>query len=371
MVRDIKNENRLINVKKINFNIFKNIQPFSLKKKKKIIFFQKEMNFLTNYHYKHSKDYKILLKKFGYKNENQSLENIPFLPTRLFKELDLISINQNKIFKVLRSSGTYGSIPSKIYLDQKNAHNQIIVLSKIISSFLGEKRVPMLIIDQDPILNDKKMFGARSAAIFGFSIFGTHHTYLLNREGEIDYDKLNNFIKNFGDKPFFIFGFTSLIFEFLIKKLYKKKLKNVHWSNAIMLHGGGWKKMEQNKINNKKFKSILTEKLNIRKIYNYYGLVEQTGSIFIECQKCFCFITSVFSDIIIRDKYFNVLEEGKKGFIQLMSLLPSSYPGHNILTEDLGQIVNNDKCICADKGKAFLVFGRMPNAEIRGCSDTV
>ena len=79
MVRDIKNENRLINVKKMNFNIFKDIQPFSLIKKKKIIFFQKEMNFLTNYHYKHSKNYKILLKKFGYKNENQSLENIPFL----------------------------------------------------------------------------------------------------------------------------------------------------------------------------------------------------------------------------------------------------------------------------------------------------
>ena len=61
MVRDIKNENRLINVKKMNFNIFKDIQPFSLIKKKKIIFFQKEMNFLTNYHYKHSKNYKILL----------------------------------------------------------------------------------------------------------------------------------------------------------------------------------------------------------------------------------------------------------------------------------------------------------------------
>ena len=355
----------------MNIDSFKNIRPFGLKKKNKDNFFRKEINFLTKYHYKKSKNYKILLEKLNYKNGNHSLEDIPFLPSRLFKELDLISINNNKIFKILRSSGTTGSIPSKIYLDQKNAHNQIIVLSKIISSLLGEKRIPMLIIDQDPTLNDKKTFGARSAAIFGFSIFGTNHTYLLNKEKKIDYDKLNRFIKNFKDKPFLIFGFTSLIFDFLIKTLSKDKLKDANLSKAIILHGGGWKKMEKNKVDNYKFKSLLTKKLNIQKVYNYYGLVEQTGSIFIECQKCSCFITSVFSDVIVRDKHFNVLSEGKKGFIQLMSLLPSSYPGHSILTEDLGQIVNNEKCICAKKGKAFLVFGRMPKAEIRGCSDTI
>ena len=49
-------------------------------------------------------------------------------------------------------------------------------------------------------------------------------------------------------------------------------------------------------------------------------------------------VTSEFSDIIIRDENFNILKKNETGFIQLFSLLPTSYPGHNILTEDIGKI---------------------------------
>ena len=52
----------------------------------------------------------------------------------------------------------------------------------------------------------------------------------------------------------------------------------------------------------------LIEKINLNKIYNYYGLVEQAGSVFIESKKCGYFHTSVYSDIFIRDKKFNVLK---------------------------------------------------------------
>ena len=98
-------------------------------------------------------------------------------------------------------------------------------------------------------------------------------------------------------------------------------------------------------------------------------MVEQTGSVFIESEKCGYFHTSVYSDIFIRDKKFNVLENKKKGLIQLMSLLPTSYPGHNILTEDIGEIIGEDDCKCGFKGKYFLVHGRAKEAEMRGCSD--
>ena len=137
-----------------------------------------------------------------------------------------------------------------------------------------------------------------------------------------------------------------------------------------MLHGGGWKKLEKEKISNKIFKKKLSEKIKIKNIYNYYGLVEQTGSIFIECKKCGYFVTSSFSDILIRDKKFNIVKNGEKGLIQLLSLLPTSYPGHNILTEDIGEIINEEHCKCDIKSKHFVVHGRAKEAEIRGCSDT-
>ena len=55
------------------------------------------------------------------------------------------------------------------------------------------------------------------------------------------------------------------------------------------------------------------------------------------------FIASNFSEIIIRDENFKPCIPGQRGFVQLMSLLPSSYPGHSI-PEDIGEIVNDPKC---------------------------
>lgn len=111
------------------------------------------------------------------------------------------------------------------------------------------------------------------------------------------------------------------------------------------------------------------KKFDIQKIHNYYGMIEQIGSIFFECEDGF-FHTSIFSEIFVRDKKFNVVEEGQKGIIQLLSLIPTSYPGHSILTEDEGIVFGEDKCKCGKKGKFFKIIGRLKKSETRGCSDT-
>ena len=137
-----------------------------------------------------------------------------------------------------------------------------------------------------------------------------------------------------------------------------------------MIHGGGWKKIEKYKINNEIFKRKIIDKLNVSKIINYYGLVEQTGSIFIECDKCNCFHTNIFNDVIIRDKNLNpITEDNKIGMIQVLSILPSSYPGNSILLEDEGYLINKTNKDCKNTGKSFKIVGRIPKAEIRGCSD--
>ena len=344
------------------------IDPYSLKKEKKSILFKKMINKLTHHHYSNSTEYKRLLNFFGFDYKRTvDLKEIPFLPVRLFKEFHLKSITKNKIVKILLSSGTSGNEPSKIYLDKDNASTQSKVLNKIMKTILEKERMPMLIIDKNPKILDRTIFNARMAAIYGFSIFGKNHTYLLDEKENINYKTLNDFLSKYGKEKFFIFGFTSLVYEHLIQKLSKKLLK-FNFNNGILLHGGGWKKMENIKVTNEIFKKKLFDSVKLKNIYNYYGLVEQTGSIFIEC-KCGYFITSIFSDILIRDKNFNILKNGSKGFIQLLSLLPTSYPGHSILTEDIGEIVEKNNCKCPVYGKRFLVHGRVKEAEVRGCSD--
>jgi len=351
-------------------NIIK-YSPYSLEKSQKNKLFKNFFTELTFYHYKKCKDYKKIIKnlKFKIKNRKNELKDFPMLPVTIFKTSKLISVNKKKIVKKLVSSGTTGQNLSEIYLDKKNANDQMMILSKIIEKILGKKRLPMLIIDQNPKLNNNRsIYNARTAAILGFSLFGRDYCYLLNEKNEIDYQALNNFIKKYENEKFFIFGFTSLIYECLIKKLSTRLLIS-NFKNGILLHGGGWKKLEKIKINNKLFKKKISKKLKLNNIYNYYGLVEQAGSIFIESKKCGYFHTSIYSDILIRDHNFKVLEKNKRGLIQLFSLLPSSYPGHNILTEDIGELKGEDDCRCGLKGKYFLVYGRSKKSELRGCSD--
>ena len=343
--------------------------PYEFSKKIKTPYFLEGIKILTKLHKDKCKEYEKILNIINLKNFNKmELPDYPFLPAKLFKKFDLKSADKDKIIKKITSSGTSGSEPSKIYLDQENANNQIKVLNKIMSTIFGNKRLPMLIVDKVFNLKNRNSFNAKVAAIQGFSIFGTDHTYLLNEKSEIDYNTLNKFLEKFSDKKFIIFGFTGSIFENLLINLSTNKLKK-KFSNAILLHGGGWKKLEKFKISNNKFKEKLSKKLNINNVFNYYGLVEQTGSLFLESKKCGFFHTTIYSDILIRDEKFNVLENGKKGLIQLLSLLPTSYPGHNILTEDIGVIIGEDDCKCGLKGKYFIVKGRAKNSETRGCAN--
>ena len=108
----------------------------------------------------------------------------------------------------------------------------------------------------------------------------------------------------------------------------------------------------------------------IRRYVDHYGMAEQTGCVYAECEHGHLH-ASVYSDIIVRSyRDFSPCGYGEPGFIQVLSSLPHSYPGHSILTEDEGIILGEDNCPCGRKGKYIKVLGRMKNAEIRGCSDT-
>ncbi len=328
--------------------------------------FLEKINELNNFHYKNSYQFRKIIDLVYPSKKIKILEEVPFIPAKLFKELELKSVPNKKVFKILNSSGTSGDKPSKIYLDKENARSQTLVLNKLVSKIIGKKRLPMLIVDEKKIIQDPNKFDAKTAAIIGFSMFGSNHQYLL-KNNSIDYENLNIFLEKFGQKKFLIFGFTSLVYEQLVSKLNTKKLKSF-FDNGVLIHGGGWKKMEKIKVSNDIFKSKLKKRLKINRIFNYYGLIEQTGSIFFECGECGCFTPSEYSEVLIRDKNFKVLSKNKKGFIQLLSILPKSYPGHSILTEDIGQLVNNNCKICKIT-KKFKVYGRAKQSEIRGCSD--
>ena len=344
--------------------------PFSWKKEKKERKLLKLLNGLNKHHYANCNSYKNIIDALDFRLHNSAkLEKLPFLPVNIFKSINLKSVSEKKVLRTMQSSGTTSSTKTKIYLDKDNAILQSKVLSKIVSDFIGKKRLPMLVVDNKFSLTGANGFSAKTAAIRGFSIFAKSMTFALDSKNKLDEKKIINFYKKYKNENIIIFGFTYLVYKKLLCTLRKYNL-NIRFPKGLLLHGGGWKKMEDEKIDNENFKREVMEVLNIKKVHNYYGLIEQTGTIYMECEKGF-FHASNFSDIYIRKAVNTPPVNNQKGMVQLISPLATSYPGHNILTEDIGMIYGQDNCECGRKGKYFQIFGRLKNTEIRGCSDTI
>jgi len=352
-----------------HLNELHTVPVFSLEKSKKELMFNKIINELTSYHYSKCAYYKRMLDILEYDiSTEHNLKDIPFIPARLFKLHRLSSINDNEAVKTLTSSGTTGQSRSIIVLDKENSLNQIKVLSRTVSSLTGKKRVPMLVIDSPSVIKNREMFSARGAGILGFSMLATKVEYALNDDMELNINLIQQFAEKYRNQPVLIFGFTYMIWEYLCKPLLNSP-QSIIFDKATLLHGGGWKKMTDSAVDSKKFKNIIKKVTGIDKIHDYYGMVEQAGSIYLECESGHLH-TSIYSDIITRRSDFSVCDINEPGITQVVSLLPTSYPGHSILTEDSGVLLGEDNCSCGRKGKYFSLIGRIKSAEIRGCSDT-
>jgi len=344
------------------------LPQFSVGSEIKRNFMFEQSKLLHKHHYDQCKEYaKICDVVFPNSFNASSIEELPFLPVSAFKNFNLKSISDDDIYKVLTSSGTTGSTPSKIYLDTETANLQTKSLSKILGHLLGKVRLPMLIIDSKDVLKNKSSFSARGAGILGLSPFGKDHTYLLDENYEIDYEILNNFMDKYNGQPVLIFGFTFMVWQYLQKAAFNRK---IDLSNAILIHSGGWKKLVEITIDNQAFKQALKDKFGLTRVYNFYGMVEQVGSIFLENSEGYLH-TPNFADIIIRNPIdFSIQPKGTEGLIQVLSILPKSYPGYSLLTEDIGICLGEDNEASGWKGKYFKILGRVKKAEIRGCSDT-
>jgi len=299
-------------------------------------------------------------------NKISKLEDVPFIHVNMFKDFELISVKKNKIYLELNSSGTSGK-QSKIFLDKENSIDQKKYLKEILQNEFGQKRYPFIILGQNPLyIKDRRKIGAQVAAFLGFSLIGRNFFYLKDKHGDIDYEGLNNFLNKHSSEKILIFGFTSSVYQILINQINTKKIK-FSLLNASIIHGGGWKKLNNIGLTNNGLKKKIFKKFKIKKIINYFGFVEQTGSIFLECPLGY-FHTNNIADIYVRDKNLNLAKKNQEGILQCISKVPSSYPGNSIILEDKA-IFKSGNCRCGRPGKIFIVNGRLSKAEVRGCSD--
>lgn len=348
------------------FSLLFECPVFSLSKQQKKTAFLPVLNALHQHHKVRSEQYLKIARHFEVNPSD--IETFPYVAVRLFKQFALSSIRDEDVFRTLMSSGTTGQIPARVMLDRETSSRQSKVLVKIMQNVLGKKRLPMLIVDSPNVLKAEAL-SARAAGVQGMSFFGRQPVYALNEDMTLNLDVVTDFVSRYSGEPCIVFGFTFMVWQYFIQAISSQGV-TVSLDNAVLIHSGGWKKLEHLKVDNNQFKRELLQTAGIRSVHNFYGMAEQVGSIFVECKSGHLHVPS-FADLIVRNtKDLSPVGVGEVGLVQVLSSIPTSYPGYSILTEDLGRILGEDDCSCGWKGKYFEILGRLPKAEVRGCSDT-
>ena len=303
-----------------------------------------------------------------------SYTDVPYLPVSVFKQFDLRTIPEDQVVRVLRSSATTTGTPSRVYLDKTTVLRQSRGLAAIVMDVLGKQRRPFLVLDCKEINQPGMDLSARGAAVRGLIPFASTVTYGLLSQGdglEPDVSAIERFFEEHAGRNVLLFGFTYIVWINVIQKLRTRGVRFDH-PQLTLLHSGGWKRLTEMKVEKERFARGVAEvfgcdPMNVR---DFYGMVEQVGVIFIDCEVGHKH-TPTFAEVAIRD--FLSLEQvpvGGSGLIEVLSALPTSYPGHGLLTEDVGTLLGYDDCPCGRKGLYFRFRSRVEQVEVRGCGDT-
>jgi hypothetical protein len=295
-----------------------------------------------------------------------SIEEVPYLPVSLFKAMDLRSVSSDQVRVTLTSSGTTGQRTSRIAVDAETSLRQQRALGAVMKTAYGPKRLPMLVVDTSDVFKRPDLMSARGAGVLGMMRFGRDHAFALKSDLTVDRPAIDGFLARHGQEPFAIFGFTYMVWQYLYEQL---RVDAPDLSSGILVHSGGWKKLAEKAVGNEEFRRRLKDQFGLHQVFNFYGMVEQIGSAFLEGADGLLYPPN-FADVLVRDpRTWEHLPIGKEGVVQVLSLVPRSYPGHSLLTEDLGIVEAIDGGAGGRLGKGIRILGRVPKSELRGCSD--
>ena len=304
----------------------------------------------------------------------ETVADLPYLPVGCLKGAVPFSlVEPSEIKRTLTSSSTTGQMPSRIALDPSTARRMTKGVVSIAQDFIGSARRPYLVVDVPDAVAGGTELGARGAAIHGLQPFASEVTYCLKSGSEglaLDREKLLQFAAARRKSLVLVYGFTYILWKHFVKPLRGENIC-LDMPDVHVFHSGGWKLLQEEAVDKKTFNEGVASVFGCPagRVVDFYGMVENVGVIYPDCSELNKHVPA-FADIIARDPLtLKPVREGETGIVQVCSVLPTSYPGHLLLTEDLAQVVAYDGCRCGRRGVCFRFLGRVPKAEVRGCGN--
>ena len=356
-------------------------RPFDLTEEQKAPLFTANLLEELVHHYQSNEMYRKFCKKnnFDPQTFTGELDAIPAIPVHVFKALGhkLSSVSDESINTRLQSSATSGT-PSTVLLDKLTARRQTRAMARVMQEVLGPKRRPFCIMDIDPASPNASNLGARAAAVKGYLNFASSSNYFIDAASptaplEFLEEKFVEHLQSLqSDEPLVIFGFTFVLYHTVFKTLQEKGMTFELPVGSQVIHIGGWKKLESEKVDKTAFNTDIASVLGIpvNSVIDIYGFTEQMGLNYPDCKAGWKHVHA-YSSVIIRDESdLSVCPDGKAGLLEFISPLQHSYPGNVVLTDDLG-VMQDGSCECGRSGKRFQILGRAKKAEVRGCGDVM
>jgi hypothetical protein len=304
-----------------------------------------------------------------------AIADLPYLPVSTFKANPPLRLVETRdIKRTLTSSSTSGQVPSRVVLDAATARRMTKGVTAIIRDFIGPARRPYLVVDIPENLKSQAELGARGAAIQGLGSFATETVCCLRRDhaadSVLDLEKLLACAEKWRDSAVLVYGFTYVVWTQFVQPLQRQGI-TLSMPNVHVLHSGGWKRLEQQSVKKDAFMRGVASVFGCSadRVIDYYGMVENVGVVYPDCEHGHKHVPT-FAEVIIRDPLtLAPVEPGQQGLVQVCSVLPTSFPGFLLLTDDMAELIGQDGCPCGRRGTYFRFTRRVPKVEVRGCGN--
>ena len=249
----------------------------------------------------------------------EEIADLPYLPVGVFKASPpLALIGPDEVKRTLTSSATTGQVPSRIVLDAATARRMAKGVLTIVRDLIGSARRPYLVIDTPENLAARGNIGARGAAIQALRSFATEIVCCLSPsqagDPQLELEKVLDCATKWKNSEVLVYGFTYVIWKQLIQPLQSQgitlALPNIH-----LLHSGGWKRLQQQSVTQEVFNQGVSSVFgcSTNRIIDYYGMVENVGVIYPDCEYGNKHVPA-FAEVIIRDPLtLAPVKAGQKG----------------------------------------------------------
>ncbi len=331
-----------------------------------------------NYHYTHNEMYRNIADAENFDiNSIKNLDdvaNIPHILVDAFKWYDILSIDKAEIAATFTSSGTSGQ-KSHISWNEASQKRQTLMRQRIIESYglKSDEKVNYLIFAYSPRVSEGK------GAAYAHQMYSTFAP-ANKKEFAIDADKngkaffseelcVNYFTEFQNDGiPLRIVGFPAFIYDTLLH-MKEQNIRFKFPKDSLIIIAGGWKTAQDKFIPFDEFASLTETYLGIGegRIRDVYGFVEH-GVPYITCEHHH-FHVPIYSRAFARKPgTMEVLAEGEKGLLQVISPYNTSQPALSILSTDYAII--HSGCACGRNGQYIELKGRAGLKKHEGCAIT-